>query len=109
MVELIERHTKRDYWQVDQDFLRDVVYPIVKNNAFVHDEFFDKRPFPSARQGLEFVGEVYDEHDCPCPLTREELREYLRSPRKLRPIRPRRTNIWRSLLALMGKRSQKIA
>jgi hypothetical protein len=109
MEELIERHTKGDYWQVDQDFLRDVVYPLVKNDALVQDEFFDKCPFPTARQGLEFVGEVYDEHDQPCPWAREELRTYLRSPWKLQPIRTRHTTFWRSLRAGLRKRFRKAA
>lgn len=103
MEQLAERHTKGDYWQVDQEFLRDVVYPIVRDRALVHDEFFENRPFPTVRQGLEFVGEAYDEYDRPCPTAREELRAYLRSPWKLRPLRIRRTIAFRSLLTSFGK------
>ncbi len=54
---------KGNFWQVDQNFLREVVYPIVENNTIVHDEFFQKAPFPVNRDGLEFVGQVYDENN----------------------------------------------
>ena len=56
---------------MDQNFLREKIFPIVKNNCFVHDEFFEKRPFPSKRkEGLDkhgnplyFIGEPVDEED----------------------------------------------
>ena len=37
----METYVKGNFWQVDQNFLRDIIYPIVKNNSLVHDEFFD--------------------------------------------------------------------
>tara|TARA_B100000287_G_C20674758_1_gene794776 strand:+ start:570 stop:1202 length:633 start_codon:yes stop_codon:yes gene_type:complete len=52
-----------DKYQVDQNFLRDVIYPIVKDKAIVHDEFFEKKPFPKdapQRTSSYFVGQVYD-------------------------------------------------
>ena len=55
-------------YQVDQNFLRDVVYPIVKDRALVHDEFFEKRPFPSdapPRTNNYFVGQAYNHLDEP--------------------------------------------
>ncbi len=54
---LIDEYMKGDFWQVDQNFLRDKIYPIVSNNCLVHDEYFDKKPFPSERIGSSFVGE----------------------------------------------------
>ena len=75
MSELINSIKKEDFWQVDQIFLRDYVYPLVKDNSMVHDEFFEHHPFPTERSGLEFVGEVYDENDNP----NQEHREVLRS------------------------------
>ena len=35
----------------------------MENNTIVHDEFFQKAPFPVNRDGLEFVGQVYDENN----------------------------------------------
>ena len=63
--EIIEEYKKKKgcYHQVDQDFLCDVVYPNVKENTYVHDEFFGKKPFPTQRNGLEFIGQSFDEHD----------------------------------------------
>jgi len=54
-----------DKYQVDQNFLRDVVYPKVKDCAMVHDEFFEGKPFPVGvpRQPHYFVGQVYDDND----------------------------------------------
>src|SRR5258705_2986561 len=57
---LIAQHQPRSYWQCDQDFLRERVFPLVRERAHVHDEFFDRRPFPVARQGTEFVGDAFD-------------------------------------------------
>ena len=68
MKELIEKYTKGDFWQVDQNFLRDKIYPKIVNDCISHDEFFNygqKQPFPTNREGLEFVGESFDENDNP--------------------------------------------
>ena len=35
-----------DKYQVDQNFLKEIVYPMVKDNALVHDEFFEEKPYP---------------------------------------------------------------
>ena len=44
---------KGDFWQVDQHFLKDVIYPLVCEDSFVHDEYhsFDAhaKPFPTQR------------------------------------------------------------
>jgi hypothetical protein len=61
--ELIGDYTKGDFWQVDQNFLRDVIYPTVKNNSLVHDEFFDKKPFPTKREPKRFVGQAFNDKD----------------------------------------------
>ncbi len=65
----INSYNKRDYdnkYQVDQNFLRDLTYTIVKHRSLVHDEFFEKRPFPTPRKDIyDFVGQVYDENNNP--------------------------------------------
>jgi hypothetical protein len=50
-----------DKWYSDQEFLGDIVYPLIKNNALIHspfDFYADEKitPFPTARIGDEFVG-----------------------------------------------------
>jgi protein O-GlcNAc transferase len=53
-------------YQVDQNFLREAVYPIVKDKSMVHDEFFEKKPFPTPKiNSQDFVGQVYDENEVP--------------------------------------------
>ena len=59
MNELLSSYRIGDYWQSDQKFLRKVVYPIVKKEAFVHDTFFDNTSFPGHRDPKHFVGQVY--------------------------------------------------
>ena len=75
MSSLINSSNRGDFWQVDQIFLRDYIYPLIKDNCMVHDEFFERNPFPSKRNGFEFVGEIYDENDN----KNEEHRQVLRS------------------------------
>ena len=53
---------------IDQDFLKEVVYSLIKNNAMEHSEFNlrfggEIRPFPYIRNNYEFVGDVFDEND----------------------------------------------
>ena len=52
----------------DQDFLGQIVYPIVRNNSMEHSEFNisygnETRPFPNLRKNYEFVGDVFDKDD----------------------------------------------
>jgi len=61
--ELLNNYNKENFWQVDQNFLREKIYPLIKNNCIIHDPFFDKIPFPTSRINKEFVGEVYDSFD----------------------------------------------
>lgn len=62
---LMAAYEKGEFWQVDQNFLKEVVYNKIRNDAIVHDEFFEKKPFPTQRQGKEFVGMAFNEDDKP--------------------------------------------
>jgi len=61
----INEYKKGDFWQVDQNFLKEIVYPKIKNYAKVHDEFFEKQLLPHKRENFEFIGQVFDENDKP--------------------------------------------
>jgi len=63
MTQLIDEYGKGDFWQVDQNFLKEVIAPRIAHSACIHDEFFAKLPFPTKRNGLEFVGQVFDENE----------------------------------------------
>ena len=69
MKEMIDKYVKGDFWQVDQNFLKEFVYTRVVNNSFVHDSFHNyeifKKQFPKNRNGQEFVGEAFDEYESP--------------------------------------------
>lgn len=62
MKQLTEQFEKGNYWQIDQNFLK-LLYPHVEKYAMIHDEFFSKRPWPTKREKLEFVGQVFDENE----------------------------------------------
>lgn len=65
--ELINDYTKGNFWQVDQNFLREKIYPLVVNKSFTHDSYLnytpDSNPFPSERINREFVGDVFNENE----------------------------------------------
>jgi protein O-GlcNAc transferase len=63
MKKLINEYIKGSFWQVDQNFLREKIYPLVKDNSLVHDEFFEKKPFPKERNPLYFVGQAFNVND----------------------------------------------
>ncbi len=55
-----------DFWQTDQFFLRDKVYPLVVENSLIHEESIkfngESHPFPKGiiRDPNHFVGQAYD-------------------------------------------------
>lgn len=59
---LINDYKKGDFWQVDQNFLKEKIYPLIYDKSTVHDPFFQKIDFPTKRTNYEFIGEVYDEN-----------------------------------------------
>jgi hypothetical protein len=59
MTRLANDYDKRGHKQTDQDFLAASIYPIVKSDSIVHDEFFEHRPFPTKRDPKHFVGQAY--------------------------------------------------
>ncbi len=78
MLHLINNYTKGNFWQVDQNFLREVVWPRIAYTTCTHDEFFAKISFPEKREGGEFVGQVYDENDIPNKEYENSLITFLR-------------------------------
>jgi hypothetical protein len=67
MGQLIEKYEKGNFWQIDQNFLKQVIYPIVINDSYIHDSYFNyetnKNEFPTIRLNKEFVGDVFDENE----------------------------------------------
>lgn len=97
MAGIISEYNLVDAWQVDQVFLRRIVYPVVRDVALIHDEFYEGQPFPVPRRGLEFVGEVFDEQDDPVSADRELLAQALTAgplKRQLRRYRFRYGGWW---------------
>ena len=63
IADLINDYQKGDFWQVDQNFLREKIYPLAKDRSHVHDEYFEINPFPLPREGQEYVGESFNEKE----------------------------------------------
>lgn len=63
MTNFIASLQEKSYYQNDQDFLRLKIWPIVSNDYICHDEFFEKKQFPSPRQPRQFVGQPFDQFD----------------------------------------------
>jgi len=61
--DMIANYKKGDYWQVDQEFLTSIVYPLVKDRCHINDPFFEKKPFPFPRNDKHFVGQAYAGND----------------------------------------------
>lgn len=66
ITEDINTFIKTNYYQVDQNFLRTVVYPKIKHKCIVHDEYFEKKPFPTIRIPRQFVGQPFNADDSEC-------------------------------------------
>jgi hypothetical protein len=68
----IEDYSKTDAfvndYNVDQNFLRDHIYSIIKEKSKIHDPFFDNIPFPTKRKGHQFVGQPFNADDTECDL-----------------------------------------
>ena len=64
MKELVSMYNPEDFWQSDQIFLKKIIYPLIKNNVMVHDEFLNYEPFKVKnkieRNPLHFIGQAYD-------------------------------------------------
>lgn len=70
----------------DQIFLATQIYPRIRTVACVHDSFFGyelvSKAFPNKRKNLEFVGEIFDEHEQPVEEHRQALLQTMQSPLK---------------------------
>ncbi len=65
---LIENWGKYERKGIDQDFLGQVIYPLVKDTSMEHSEFNlrfggEIKPFPHIRKNYEYVGDIFDEND----------------------------------------------
>ncbi len=88
MAELIESYTKsqlkqdEEIYNTDQIFLRDMVWPMVKNDCLIHDLCYSHmrlraKPFPAKFGDYRFVGERMDKNDKPWPFDWQQRLNYL--------------------------------
>lgn len=60
---LLDLFIPSDKYGTDYEFFSKILYPLINDDKVVHDEFFDNKPFPTLREGSEFVGDVFDENN----------------------------------------------
>jgi len=77
MQKLLNQWKLKNEYGNDYIFFAELVLPAVGDNVIVHDEFFDKKPFPVPRKNYEFVGQVFDENENTIEEHVEVLRKYL--------------------------------
>lgn len=63
LLQTILSFDKKDQYDTDQAWLRQIVWPLVKDIAFVHDEIHKIRLFPAPRVNGEYVGAPFNEND----------------------------------------------
>lgn len=63
MSKMLSIYSNTEQYHYDQIFLNDYIWKYYSDDCIIHDEFFNKKPFPTARNGLQFVGQVFDEND----------------------------------------------
>lgn len=84
--ESIEEYLNTSSWapvrEVDQRFLKECIYPYVKEHSFVHDEYFnfDPQSEPIKRDrkldDFAFIGEPFDQNDNQEHPYRESIKQY---------------------------------
>lgn len=75
--DLINNFAQEDAYGTDYKFFAELIFPKLKSDdVMVHDEFFGGQPFPAKRDGLQFVGQVFDENEQTVPEHQEALRRY---------------------------------
>jgi hypothetical protein len=66
MTEMINKYSKskEHNYGNDQNFLK-TIYSVFENDRCTHDDFFERKPFPTTRENGRFIGERIDEYENP--------------------------------------------
>lgn len=59
----LSKFSPQNKYGSDYEFFHNVLYPTIKEDTVTHDEFFEKKSFPTVRKKDQFVGQVFDEND----------------------------------------------
>lgn len=102
MEELIATYVnyKKEY-DDDQKFLSQYIYPIIKSDCLIHDEFAGMKKIPMRRKRYEFVGQVFDpenertkEHRIALEQELEKKRMFLIIRKNIRNYTRKIYNLW---------------
>lgn len=97
MRSLIEVYDRESYWQIDQNFLAEVIYPRIKDDAFIHDEFGGGALIKKARKNFEFIGDVFDENNIRDNLLWKEIQKEKMLRRKNKSIKKILLMTWKKM------------
>jgi hypothetical protein len=79
MNSLLKLYANNEQYHYDQIFLNDYIWKYFSDDCLIHDEFFAKTSFPTKRESLEFVGQVFDENNDTIKEHLEILKNYLKN------------------------------
>lgn len=80
MKTMIDNFSQQNAYGTDYVFFSERVLPSLdQNDIMIHDEFFGGSPFPVKRDGLEFVGQVFDQEENFVTEHSIALQEYLKN------------------------------
>ncbi len=82
MNSLLKLYINNEQYHYDQIFLNNYIWKYFSDDCLIHDEFFVKNNFPTKRNNLEFVGEVFDENDNSTKEHSDILNNYLNNRNK---------------------------
>lgn len=63
IINIMETYAKNHTYAIDQVFLRDIIWPLAKDNCLVHG--FREVQWMKETRNLNFIGQGYDENDNP--------------------------------------------
>lgn len=80
--ECLKNFNPSNKYGTDYEFFHNILYKNINNDTLVHDEFFEKKPFPIKRNGYEFVGQVFDEQENTVKEHLEIIKNYINNENK---------------------------
>jgi hypothetical protein len=60
---ILKSFKPENQYGTDYVFFINTLFPFIGDDKITHDEFFEKKPFPTKREGYEFVGQVFNGND----------------------------------------------
>jgi protein O-GlcNAc transferase len=82
IIDLINRYNCEDRFNIDQEFLEEIIFPIASEDSFINDPFFERIPFLLPRLNWNFIGNVYSKNNEPNSEYKSQLKKHILSKKK---------------------------